>query len=91
MVAETETCSSCNGSGTVRAVVSRRGKPCVETDVICSSCEGAGWLSHDHLRRIDEGRRMREARLASGKTIAERAGELGLTPAQLSRRERGKL
>lgn len=90
MVTETQTCTNCNGRGVNRALVMRRPGGCVWQDVTCSTCGGAGWLSNDHIARIEAGRRMREERIAAGISQSERAAELGISMRELSDREHGR-
>lgn len=88
---ETVTCPGCNGKTTVRGLVKKRGRDCVPADVLCPTCEGIGWLSQDHIDRMAAGDKLREERLASRETLAMAAARMGITPAELSRRERGRL
>lgn len=56
----------------------------------CITCDGSGELTAEHAQRIEEGRKLRKARIARGETLMDASLRLGLTPARLSAIECGR-
>lgn len=57
----------------------------------CFTCHGAGEISEEHVRLIEEGERLRADRIARGLSLREEAARLGCPPRELSDREQGKI
>ena len=56
----------------------------------CFTCCGAGEITEDHARQIEEGERRREDRKARYTTLREEAARLGISARQLSDIENGR-
>jgi ribosome-binding protein aMBF1 (putative translation factor) len=57
----------------------------------CSTCDGWGEITQDYADRIEVGRMMRDARVKAGVSLLEASKQMGCSPAELSRVERGRL
>jgi hypothetical protein len=57
----------------------------------CTACGGTGQITEEHLRKIEEGRAMRDARRARRISQSERAAELGMDLVVYSKLENGRL
>lgn len=55
----------------------------------CMTCKGAGTISECHAERIQNGKTIRDERVAKRLSLAEAAKQLGCSPAELSAVERG--
>lgn len=60
-------------------------------DVTCLTCEGTGTITEEHVQRIDKGKILRQERVASGELLFNAAKRLGLSSAQLSAIESGRI
>lgn len=58
--------------------------------VECSFCSGLGEVDEAAIARFRDGQSQRAARIAAGISLRERAKELGISPASLSRMESGE-
>lgn len=56
----------------------------------CALCHGSGKVREHQRQAYEDGQRMREDRKARKLTLREEASRLGITPAELSRREWGR-
>lgn len=93
-VVEMTICPSCKGKRPSLAMVDgyRDGKRFGEMrELACLTCNGKGSITAEHLERIAQGRRMRDDRVARGISLREEAKRLGISPAELSDREHGRL
>jgi hypothetical protein len=59
-------------------------------EVGCSTCAGTGKITPERARYIQIGKAMRDARVAMGAGLLERARDIGIGPAELSKIERGE-
>ena len=85
-------CETCRGTGKVGPVHINRGEQpheWVET-MPCDVCKGSGEVTAEHARRIALGRIARSERLSRDESLREAAKRLGISPAELSRIERGE-
>lgn len=82
-------CPSKCENGRVFAHINRGDKPHTWEWIACFTCKGAGKITPEHMERIAAGQKMREERLARDESLMEAARRMGITPAELSRRERG--
>lgn len=57
----------------------------------CMTCQGTGQITPEHAKRIEEGKALRAKRLKSGELLYEAAARMGITPAQLSAMEQGRI
>lgn len=64
-------------------------KPHEWREVECDACEGTGRVTQQRMDAITDGRKLRDDRIARDMSLREEAQRLGISPAQLSRRERG--
>lgn len=88
----TITCSHCNGERWVCTFFNNGPDYRTHTSgyVECSTCSATGEVEPWHAARIQAGERMRQQRIAAGESLNAAAKRLGITPAQLSARERGR-
>lgn len=85
-------CPHCDGEGGRDAFINR-GLDIADHSlewVLCQTCHGLGAIDADTWERIKAARRMRDARIASGKSLLEAAREAGISPAELSAQELGR-
>ena len=84
-------CQVCEGTGRVGPVfIDWRGGGEYRESMPCYGCRGSGEWSDARLAAHQRGQAMREARVAAGKSIREAAREMGVSPADLSKMERGE-
>lgn len=88
----TITCPHCDGKGWVYAFLNNGPDYRTHTSgfVQCLTCQGMSAITTEHAERIETGERMRRERVERGESLNEAARRLGITPAQLSARERGR-
>jgi len=93
-ISDGQECHRCEGTGKIYAFVDGHtadGRPWGDLrQITCRTCEGEGVISADRAERMRIGLELREKRRATGKTLLEAASELGISPAELSRREQGR-
>ena len=84
-------CPCCMGDGYGPAFVSRTDGDCgFEPALRCSRCKGDGKVPAEMVGWIADGRRLRDERVASGKSLRERAHELRISVVHLSDIEMGR-
>lgn len=59
--------------------------------VNCSTCDGTGEITQEQADRIEYGQKLYANRLAARETLFEAASRQGMTPAQLSAIEHGRV
>lgn len=84
------TCPRCHGGGTVLRFIDGPGNHRVEPEGTCSLCQGKGSVSAQQMAWIKAGRAHRDARVARGESLRDRATALGLEVTVLSAMEHGK-
>lgn len=88
-------CPSCDGAKQVFVFADGHtpdGKPWARNGYRdCLTCDGWGEITQAYAERIEVGRMMRDARVKAGVSLLEAAKQMGCSPADLSRVERGKL
>ncbi len=87
---ERKLCPVCGGEGRIRAIVCERGRNCRVQWLDCSLCAGNGEVDASHLERIRSGEALRADRVRRRVSLREAAAEMGISPAELSRRENGR-
>lgn len=74
------TCPSCDGAKTVMALVNYGGKKgCVAERITCITCDGAGEITEDKQREMEERDRIRRERVERNETMRDAANRLGMT------------
>ncbi len=92
MTDSTMTCPACRGDGSFGAFVDREdGTGNFEPKVRCPRCDGAGQVPAIQLQWMERGAVCRKARAARGETLMELSQRIGLSPAQISAMEQGRL
>lgn len=88
----TITCPHCDGKRQVYAFLNNGPDYRTHTSgyVQCSTCQGMGAITTERAKRILTGAHMRRERIERGESLNEAAKRLGISPAQLSARERGR-
>lgn len=84
------TCPSCDGSGTIFALVdgpNYRGPKTIN----CYRCAGVGRITRAQMDAIESGKRIRENRLARNVSMAEEARRLGISASEYSAIEHGRV
>lgn len=86
-------CPDCKGSGKNIAdhVRYADGSSVSNVPLRCSRCVGAGFVPDEMAAWIIKGRSLRNARLASNRSLREEANRRGMAPMLLSRMEFGKV
>lgn len=86
-------CEFCKGKGRTGLVFISRGERGCETreSLPCAECNGTGRWSAVRHRAWRKGQQMRRARLDRGESLREAAKREGLTPAEMSKLERGAI
>lgn len=84
-------CAYCNGSGKTGPTHVNYGGGRGEwlNNIPCFECDGTGCWDEARGAAFELGQKNRQARVNRGKTLREAAKEMGISPAELSRRERG--
>jgi len=80
-------CVYCEGKGTLQALVNRGDEGCAWESITCIECHGSGSISDERRDELLAAEKMRKDRKARGLSLREEAARLGITPAELSRRE----
>ena len=84
------TCARCSGTGKIAAFVDYANRPGeFRDDLSCGDCDGTGSLTPERAAAMEEGERLRKRRVAADLSLRDAAALLGISPAELSRRERG--
>lgn len=88
----TQTCPSCDGFKTVRALCNY-GPPkgCVWEQLPCITCHGAGQISDEQAKDIAERERIRRARIDLGESMSQAAQRLGMTLREYNDYEHGRV
>lgn len=84
-------CPDCKGKKRVFAHVNRGEKGCDFRHIDCSRCNGTGAIAKEQLVWIEAGRKRRSERVARDVSLMEEAKRLGITSAQLSAIETGRV
>lgn len=84
-------CPDCKGKKRVFAHVNRGEKGCDFRHIDCSRCKGFGAIPQEQLAWIEAGRKRRAERVARDVSLMEEAKRLGITSAQLSAIETGRV
>lgn len=84
------TCPDCRGEGLSRALVMRTGG-CVWETQNCRRCEGARVVDESVIAAIEEGRRVRDVRIARYEAQGVVARRLGISVVEYSGYENGRL
>ena len=84
-------CAGCNGAGSIGPVHLNYGNGRGEwrDNVTCFDCDGTGRWSEERLAAYRHGQTMRAERVSRGETILAAAHREGVSPSEISRRERG--
>ena len=88
----TITCPHCDGKRQVYAFLNHGPDYRTHTSgyVQCSTCQGMGAITTEHAERIKTGKRVQAERIERGESLNDAARRLGISPAELSARERGR-
>lgn len=87
------TCPECNGTGRTKGPVhiNMGDLPHRWVDSLkCFCCDGTRQITQAHFDAREQGAELRAQRKARGEGLLESARRQGITPTELSRRERGK-
>lgn len=84
-------CPDCKGNKRVFAHVNSGGKGCDFRHIACLRCKGTGAIPWEQLAWIEAGRKRRSERVARDVSLMEEAKRLGITSAQLSAIETGRV
>jgi len=87
-------CPDCNGTGRTKGPVhiNMGDLPHRWVDSLkCFCCGGARSITREHFDARWRGRKLREERIARGESLLEAAKLQGISPSELSSRERGAL
>ena len=79
-------CPTCQGKQKLSAILCGSAG-CQAGSIPCSTCNGTGQITDEHLKRITKGNFMRLDRINRGLTLREEATRLGVTAIELSHRE----
>lgn len=82
------TCPECNGNGFSEGYVCPGFKL---IKIKCSFCGESGQVTVVDMLRRENGKKMRDDRMARGVSLREEAKKLGLKPSELGDKERGIL
>ena len=85
----THPCPNCLGRGAITGIACGPHGGEVRT-ASCALCHGTGRVDADRLAKVEDGRRMRDARRARGISQRDRARELGMDVIEYSRLENGR-
>ena len=88
----TITCPHCDGKRQVYAFLNHGPDYRTHTSgyMNCQTCHATGEITQEHAARIASGEKARRERIERGESLNDAARRLGITPAQLSARERGR-
>lgn len=86
----TITCPHCDGKRQVYAFLNHGPDMHASGFINCQACNGTGEVTQEHAARIASGEKARRERIERGESLNDAARRLGITPAQLSARERGR-
>lgn len=79
-------CPTCSGTGKIRGF----GCPgFVPIEIDCVACTGTGTRPDEQAQWIEEGKAMKENRIARNLSLREEAARRKMNPAELSEMERG--
>jgi hypothetical protein len=88
-------CPTCNGKKKLMAFVDGHradGTPFGGVqDVDCFTCRGTGEVDEQYRARLAAGKAMRDERVAKDQSLREAARERGISPAELSAIEHGRI
>lgn len=83
-------CPDCNGRKQTMAHLNYANRSGEFKMIACHTCKGEGEITEEHARRIEQGERLREKRVAAGISIGELGRSLGIPPQELNRYEHGR-
>jgi methylphosphotriester-DNA--protein-cysteine methyltransferase len=83
------TCPSCHGRGQAFMFSTHADGRCSAGYQDCLRCKGKGQVPEEQRAWIEDGARMRDARIAAGRSLRQEAARLGITAVELSEIERG--
>lgn len=84
-------CPSCGGDGQTFAHINHRDPKLHGFRwVACFTCDGAGYFTASQAASYEAGRKLRDDRITRGESLISEARRLGISPSELSKRERGK-
>lgn len=86
-------CPGCKGKGTVFGHMNTGPNSSKHQwgDMQCMTCRGSREITQNHADWIEAGQKLYRQRLNSGETLGDAAARQGMTPAQLSAIEHGRL
>jgi hypothetical protein len=84
-------CPNCQGRKTVFGIQHFNSGVADIGEHTCTVCKGTGNVLPEHLRRLEEGERIRRDRLSKGLSISEAAEQLGISISDLSDLEHGRV
>lgn len=84
-------CPKCRGEKQIYAFENRGDKPHTSGMRDCPCCEGIGHISDTKKKAIEDGYEMRLQRNNRGESLADCAYRLGISVAELSSIENGKI
>lgn len=87
------TCPNCDGRKSVEALVDYGGKDRHKSGpqtLPCPTCKGEGVITEEYKRRMDDGRALRDDRVARGVSQKQEAERLCIDPRALNDLERGR-
>lgn len=84
MSADLVTCTMCRGTGKTFYL-------CANDFIPCSDCKGAGKREPRPAEWLDRGNKLRANRIIRGASLCEEAKRLGISAADLSAMERGRM
>lgn len=86
------TCPMCDGKKRSLCHVNYGGSRPNEWKMMdCSTCNGAGRVTQEHMQRLEAGRKLRGERVAKSLSLREEAIRLGIKVTELSDMERGRI
>lgn len=84
------TCPSCNGKGEGYGIACGS-SGCRTGALKCSTCKGTGEITEEHMKRIEEGRKLHEGRIARRVSQREEAKRLNMDVVLYSKVEHGDI
>jgi methylphosphotriester-DNA--protein-cysteine methyltransferase len=82
-------CPGCHGRGQAFMFATHADGRCSAGYQDCLRCKGKGRVPEEQRAWIEDGARIRDARIAAGRSLRQEAARLGITAVELSEIERG--